>query len=73
MMTNKCPDCHGTGEYIGLNVREPCKTCGGNPVETPVLDTVKAVQLTDSTWGVVVDYTTASVPAVGWEIISVES
>lgn len=22
-----CPECHGTGKYIGLNVVEPCKTC----------------------------------------------
>jgi len=25
-----CPDCNGTGEYIGLNEKSPCQTCGGN-------------------------------------------
>lgn len=25
--TPTCPDCHGTGEYRGLNAVEPCRTC----------------------------------------------
>ena len=25
----KCGECNGTREYIGLNVREACKACGG--------------------------------------------
>jgi DnaJ-class molecular chaperone len=25
----KCPDCKGTGRYIGLGVDEPCKRCDG--------------------------------------------
>ena len=24
-----CPDCGGTGKYVGLNVVEGCATCGG--------------------------------------------
>src|SRR5690606_24523750 len=24
-----CPDCAGTGRYVGLNVVEPCSTCEG--------------------------------------------
>lgn len=24
-----CPECGGTGFYVGLTVREACKTCGG--------------------------------------------
>lgn len=24
-----CPDCHGTGQYVGLTLTEPCRTCGG--------------------------------------------
>jgi hypothetical protein len=24
-----CPDCKGTGRYVGLNVEEPCATCDG--------------------------------------------
>lgn len=26
-MTPPCPDCHGTGEYLGLLTVEPCRTC----------------------------------------------
>lgn len=24
-----CPDCRGTGEYVGLTTREKCRKCGG--------------------------------------------
>lgn len=24
-----CPDCHGSGQYVGLNVIETCSRCGG--------------------------------------------
>ena len=24
-----CPDCGGTGRYVGLNVVEDCRVCGG--------------------------------------------
>ena len=24
-----CPDCGGSGRYVGLNIAEPCGTCGG--------------------------------------------
>ena len=24
-----CPDCNGSGKYVGLNVIEACATCGG--------------------------------------------
>lgn len=27
-----CPDCNGTGEYVGLNVVETCKACDGRKV-----------------------------------------
>jgi hypothetical protein len=26
-----CSECNGSGEYVGLMVREPCKVCAGNP------------------------------------------
>lgn len=29
MPTNTCKDCKGTGLYVGLTVKEPCATCGG--------------------------------------------
>lgn len=29
----ECPDCKGTGFYVGLTEREPCKTCAGVPEE----------------------------------------
>lgn len=25
-----CPDCGGSGRYVGLTVIEPCRTCGGS-------------------------------------------
>ncbi len=25
-----CPDCGGTGKYVGLHVVEPCLACGGS-------------------------------------------
>jgi hypothetical protein len=25
-----CPDCHGSGQYIGLSVIEACQTCQGS-------------------------------------------
>ena len=25
-----CPDCGGTGEYVGLNAKQKCGTCGGS-------------------------------------------
>lgn len=28
----KCPDCNGTGEYIGFDKVEPCARCLGNKV-----------------------------------------
>jgi RecJ-like exonuclease len=31
----KCPDCKGTGKYIGLNVVETCRTCKGLGVVNP--------------------------------------
>ena len=27
-----CPDCQGSGQYIGLSVVEPCQTCQGSGV-----------------------------------------
>lgn len=24
-----CPDCHGSGVYVGLSMAEPCERCGG--------------------------------------------
>jgi hypothetical protein len=27
-----CPDCRGTGEYVGFTVVEPCRACGGSGV-----------------------------------------
>ena len=27
---NPCPDCNGSGKYIGLTVIEPCQTCQGS-------------------------------------------
>jgi hypothetical protein len=27
-----CPECGGTGEYIGFTAREPCRACGGKSV-----------------------------------------
>jgi len=30
-MTNICPDCNGSGEYLGFNIApEPCQTCNGH-------------------------------------------
>lgn len=29
---NPCPDCHGSGQYIGLTVIEACQTCQGSGV-----------------------------------------
>lgn len=30
----RCPDCNGTGEYVGLGIGkpEPCQTCNGKGV-----------------------------------------
>jgi hypothetical protein len=28
----QCPACEGRGEYVGLNVAETCKVCGGRKV-----------------------------------------
>ena len=28
--TDPCPDCQGSGQYIGLSVVEPCQTCQGS-------------------------------------------
>jgi DnaJ-class molecular chaperone len=28
--TNPCPDCGGSGRYVGLNVAEDCERCGGS-------------------------------------------
>ena len=28
-----CPDCGGTGKYVGLNLVESCKTCNGTGVQ----------------------------------------
>ena len=25
-----CPECGGSGEYVGLDVKETCRTCGGS-------------------------------------------
>ena len=40
MMTARCPDCKGSGEYIGARVVEPCAKCNGrgelNPDGTPL-------------------------------------
>lgn len=30
VLNRECPDCRGTGEYIGLCEVSPCKTCGGS-------------------------------------------
>lgn len=30
MDSTACPDCRGSGKYIGLNVVEPCLGCGGS-------------------------------------------
>lgn len=30
--TDPCPDCKGTGKYIGFNSIEDCRTCGGSCV-----------------------------------------
>lgn len=30
--TSTCPECRGTGRYIGLTVIEPCSACGGTGV-----------------------------------------
>lgn len=27
-----CPDCHGSGKYVGLSVIEACQTCHGSGV-----------------------------------------
>lgn len=47
-----CPDCNGTGWITLLTTREPCQTCAQLKVES-----VKTEQLTDTQWGVIVDYT----------------
>lgn len=26
---NTCPECRGSGRYVGLTVDEPCRACGG--------------------------------------------
>ena len=27
--SDPCPDCRGSGRYVGLTAVEPCSTCGG--------------------------------------------
>lgn len=28
-----CPDCKGTGQYVGFSIIEPCRSCNGSKVE----------------------------------------
>jgi hypothetical protein len=38
-----CPDCGGTGQYVGLTVVEPCRACGGTGRLTPPrVDVIKS-------------------------------
>ena len=30
---NTCPECRGSGRYVGLTVDEPCRACGGSGQE----------------------------------------
>jgi DnaJ-class molecular chaperone len=30
---NMCPDCGGTGKYVGLNLVETCQACNGTGVQ----------------------------------------
>ena len=38
-----CPDCGGSGQYVGLTVVEPCRVCGGTGrLAPPRVDVIKS-------------------------------
>ncbi len=38
-----CPDCNGSGQYVGLTVVEPCRACGGTGwLAPPRIDVIKS-------------------------------
>lgn len=38
-----CPDCGGSGQYVGLTVIEPCRACGGTGcLAPPRVDVIKS-------------------------------
>lgn len=40
---SKCPECNGTGEYVGFNSREECKPCRGTGAKDGITDALKSV------------------------------
>lgn len=40
---SKCPDCNGTGEYVGFNSREECASCRGTGAKDGITDALQSV------------------------------
>jgi hypothetical protein len=48
MTSPKCPDCKGSGKYVGLGASEPCRACGGAGVAKADFSLKKALAAVDA-------------------------